>query len=219
MTHESATTRKELPETLPADEKILWQGAPNWSSLYRRAFHSRTLTVYFLILLALRGVNVLSNGGSASDALEAIAWLVPGALLALGVLALIAMLIVRSTWYTLTDRRVIMRIGVVLEITFNFPFTVIDTVRLHLFSDGTGDIPLSFMEGEQIAYAHLWPHARPWKFRRTEPMLRCVPDAARVAELLTRAVAARSGGVALAIHTPAPSGNDEHPVHPAATAA
>jgi hypothetical protein len=53
------------------------------------------------------------------------------------------------------------------------------------------------MPGEQIAYAHLWPHARPWHFKRSEPMLRCVPDAARVAGLLAQAIVDHSGGKAL----------------------
>jgi hypothetical protein len=199
VTHEAATTVKELPEALPAGERILWQGAPSWRSLYRRAFHARTLAIYFACLLALRGANVIWDGGTLMQTAVAMLWLLPVAVLALGILALMAWLIVRSTWYTLTDARVIMRIGVVLEITFNFPFKVIDAAGLHLYADGTGDIPMCFMEGEQIAYVHLWPHARPWRFRHTEPMLRCVPEAAKVAQLLARAMAARSGGTALPV--------------------
>ena len=203
MTHESATTRKELPEALPPGERILWQGAPAWASLYRRAFHGRTIAFYFAFLLALRGANAIWDGATAAQAAMAVFWLAIPAVFALGVLALLSFLVVRSTWYTITDRRVIMRIGIVLEITFNFPFQVIDTARLHLYPNGTGDIPLSFMEGEQIAYAHLWPHARPWKLRRSEPMLRCIPDAARVADLLARAMAAKTTGTVVPIRAAA----------------
>lgn len=188
MTHESATTVKELPEALPQGEHILWRGCPEWRSLYRRAFHGRTLAIYFAVLLALRGATVLWFGGTVGAAAIAILWLLPAALFSLGVLALLAWLSARATWYTITDRRVCMRIGVVLEITFNFPFQVIDSAGLHLYPDRSGDIPLMFMDGEQIAYVHLWPHARPWHLRRTEPMMRCVPDAAKVAELLAGAI-------------------------------
>ncbi len=222
MTHEAATTVKELPEALPSGERILWQGAPAWLSLYRRAFHSRTLMVYFAALLALRGANVVWGGGGAVEAMIAMLWLLPVAAFALGVLALVAWLNARASWYTITDHRVVMRIGIVLEITFNFPFKVIDGAGLRLHRDGTGDIPLTFMEGEQIAYAHLWPHVRPWRFRRTEPMLRCIPEAAMVADLLARSMATDSGGVALPIRASAPAGSsalDHAPVHVTASAA
>ena len=203
MTHEAATTVRELPEALPPGERILWQGAPDWRSLYRRAFHGRTLAIYFTVLLALRGANVLWDGRGLVDAGIAMLWLLPAALFALGMLALVAWLSARASWYTLTNRRVIMRMGIVLEITFNFPFRLIETAGLRLYKDGTGDIPLRFVEGEQIAYAHLWPHARPWHFRRTEPMLRCLPRASEVADLLAHTMAKSSGGTALPVCTDA----------------
>jgi hypothetical protein len=202
MTHEAATTVKELPEALPAGETILLQCAPNWRSLYRRAFHGRSLAIYFGVLILLRGATSLANGGSSTDALIAMAWLVPAAVFALAVLALLAWLTARASWYTITDKRIVMRIGIVLEVTYNFPFEVIDSVGLHLYPNGTGDLPMQFMEGEQIAYAHLWPHARPWRLRRTEPMLRCIDNASSVAALLARVMPERSGGSLHAVSVP-----------------
>jgi hypothetical protein len=198
---------RELPGPLPAGERVLWQGAPAWRDLFRVVFHARALAVYFALLLALRGLNVLWDGDGLTAAAVAILWLLPAALFALAVLALVSVLIARTTWYTITSQRVVMRIGVVLEVTFNFPFKVIDTAGLRLLHDGTGDIPLRFMPGEQIAYAHLWPHARPWRFKRSEPMLRCVPDAARVAGLLAQAIVDSSGGRALPVASRSESGS------------
>ena len=37
----------------------------------------------------------------------------------------------------------------------------------------------------------LWPHLRPGRMKRTEPALRCIPDAERVARLLAEAAEAR----------------------------
>ena len=91
--------------------------------------------------------------------------------------------------YTLTNRRVVMRIGVVLNITFNLPLKTIGSAGLKLHSDGTGDIPLTLTTDDNIAYPHLWPHARPWQLKRTQPMLRCVPHAANVGQLLAEAAA------------------------------
>jgi len=186
-----------LPEPLPEDEKILWQGSPSWTSLARSAFHLRLLTAYFAVILALRAIVVVLDGGTVAAALQSALWLAPLALFALGMLATIAWLTARTAVYTITTRRVVMRIGVVLCVTFNLPFRRIDAVGLRADADGSGDIPLVLAGEDKISYLHLWPHARPWRIARTEPMLRAVPDVARVSAILSQAIVAATGGVAL----------------------
>lgn len=190
---------RELPGKLPDGERILWQGAPRWTSLFRRAFHGRTIAIYFALLIGSRGVAVIGGGGSVADALLAMSYLLPLAIAGLSMLALVAWLTARATWYTVTSRRVLMRVGVVLEITFNFPHAVIDSAGLCVHGEGTGDIPLRFSNDNSIAYAHLWPHVRPWHFRHTEPMLRSVEEPQKVAQLLAQAIAHATGGTARAI--------------------
>ncbi len=207
-----------LPGPLPDGEHVLWQGAPDGRAVFQRVMHGRKLTAYFALILALRAGFVVADGGSAADAVVAVLWLLPPVLLALGMAALMAWLIQRTTWYMITNRRVVMRIGIVLEITCNFPFKAIDSAGLRRYPDGTGDIPLVFPDGAEIAYLHLWPHARPWHFRRTVPMLRCVPDAADVAGLLARAIAAASGGNVIPIHDVAPRREPAAQGGPTATA-
>ena len=199
MSHEAATTVRELPEALPAGERILWQGAPRWQSLLRGAFHGRTLAVYFAVILLLRGSNALIDTGSVRHALVAMLYLLPLAVVGMGMVTLIAWLTARATYYTITDKRLVMRMGVVLEITFNFPFKVIEAAGLRLQPNGTGDIPVTLGPGDRIAYLHLWPHVRPWHFKETQPMLRSVPQAELVADLLARAMAASTGGTALPV--------------------
>ena len=183
-----------LPEQLPRDEQMLWQGAPQWRSLARYDFHLRKLALYFGIVLAWRAGTVLAEGGDAHQAGIAALWLLPPALLALGMIAMMAWLVSRTALYTITDRRVVMRVGVVLTVTFNLPFARIESAALRARSDGTGNIVLALESNDQIAYVHLWPHARPWHLKRTEPMLCAVADAARVADLLGAALAAAAGG-------------------------
>ena len=182
-----------LPEPLPRDERILWQGAPDWRVMAREAMHTRTLSIYFGVLLAWRGVNVLANGGSLGDAGIAIVWLLPAALLALAVLTLIGWLIARTSVYTVTDKRVVMRIGVVLGITFNLPLSQIESAGLRTNKDGSGDLSLVLADTDRIAYVHLWPHARPWHVKRTEPMLRSLTDVRQVASILSAALADSAG--------------------------
>jgi hypothetical protein len=185
--------QRGLPESLPKDETLLWQGSPGWRMLARRAFHLRKLTLYFAVMVLLRAAFVYHDTGSVVEALRATPGPLALAAIALGLVALLAWLTARSAVYTITDKRVVMRIGIVLTLTFNIPFKRIASAGLHLESDGSGDLPLLLLPPDRIAYLHLWPHARPWRVGRPEPMLRCVPDAATVARLLTRAWSEATG--------------------------
>jgi hypothetical protein len=178
-----------LPAALPKGERIIWQGSPDFKSLARHAFHVPTLAAYFGVLLVVRGALAISDGLGYGAALSSVAMLLPLAVIAVALVALLAWLAARSAVYTLTNRRLVMRIGIVLNITFNLPLTTLSAAGLKLYADGSGDIPLTLSGEDNIAYPHLWPHARPWQIKRTQPMLRCVPDAARVGALLTEAAA------------------------------
>lgn len=177
-----------LPEKLPPGEHILWQGAPTWRSLARRVFHVRKLAAYCVLLMSWRLVADLSDGATMADAAVSVLWLLPLLPAALGLPALLAWLYSRTTLYTITNRRVVIRYGVALPMSLNIPFKIIDSAALRQYGDGTGDIPIALSGPDRIAYLHLWPHARPWRLARTEPMLRGVPDAAQVAEILGRAL-------------------------------
>lgn len=177
-----------LPERLPAGERLLWQGSPSWRALAIRAFHVRKVGIYFAILLAWRLLVGWRDGEALREAVLGAAWLVPLALAAIGFLCALAWLTARAAVYTITDRRVVMRVGVVLEIAFNLPLASIEGASVQVHRDGTADIPLELGAGDRIAYAHLWPHARPFRVRKPEPMLRCVPDGERVASVLAGAL-------------------------------
>ncbi|MBT9486737.1 MAG: PH domain-containing protein [Rubrivivax sp.] len=190
--------QRGLPELLPRDEQILWQGSPDWRAMALRAFHLRKVAVYFALMLALRGSVALADGATALDALIKVLWLLPLAALGLGLLALIAWLSARGTVYTLTSKRVVMRIGIVLTVTYNLPLKRIAAADVALMASGHGDIALALAPGDRIAWLQLWPHARPWRLARPEPALRAVPHAAQVALRLTTAWSAATGKSATA---------------------
>jgi len=98
-----------------------------------------------------------------------------------------------TTMYTLTNRRIVMRVGIVLTVTFNLPYKSLKSADLKLYKDGTGDIPMQIGTEDKIAFFHLWPHVRPWRLAKPEPMMRCIPDAKQVATLLTEAWMASTG--------------------------
>jgi hypothetical protein len=176
-----------LPEPLPAGERLLWQGSPDWRTLAVRSFHLRKLVLYFGVILVARAITVVAQGGSLLDGAVAAVWLTPAVALALALVTLLAWLTGRTTVYTITDKRVVMRIGIVLSLTFNLPFNKITGAGLRGHGDGTSSIPITLEPAEKIAYVHLWPHARPWRVARPEPMLCAVPNAAQVAQTLSRA--------------------------------
>ena len=102
--------------------------------------------------------------------------------------SLLAWLSSRTTQYTITSRRIIMQFGVALPMTLNIPFRILGAAALRSYADGSGDIPIAISGGDQVAYLMLWPHVRPWRTVRTEPMLRSIEDAKHVSEILARAV-------------------------------
>jgi hypothetical protein len=176
-----------LPEALPASETQLWQGSPNAWLLARQALHLDLLLVYFGALLAWRGLGSWYDGASPAQTLAGMAGMLPLIALALALVAGIAWLMARTTVYTITDRRVVMRVGVVLSITFNLPFSQITTAGWRQHGRG-GDIVLSTAGTSRIAYLHLWPHVRPWQLKHTQPMLRALADAPAVAQTLAAAL-------------------------------
>ncbi|MDO9425699.1 MAG: photosynthetic complex putative assembly protein PuhB [Methylobacterium sp.] len=178
-----------LPAPLPAGEHILWQGRPGGLAIALRALHVRLVGLWFAGLALWAAVPLAAEGRPVEAALAAGPTLAIGAG-AVGLLCLLGWLSARSTTYTITNRRVVMRVGIALPMTLNLPFGLVDGAGCRHFSDGSGDLALAVKPGNRVAYLHLWPHARPWHVTRPEPMMRSVPDAASVAAILARALSA-----------------------------
>jgi Bacterial PH domain len=140
---------------------------------------------------------VMAAGGGAVEALVSIKWFTPLALLGLASVALLAWLTARTTVYTLTDKRVVMRVGIVLTVTFNLPLRVIAAAALRRHDQGFGDITLALAGRDRIAWLQLWPSVRPWRFTRPEPMLRAIPNVQAVAAQLMAAWSAANGVAAV----------------------
>ncbi len=177
-----------LPEDLPQDERLLWQGHPDWKNLAVSAFHVRKVMIYFVALAALQGVGRLADGASALMALQPLLWFVPMGLLATALLACVAWLSARTTTYTLTSKRAVLKIGMALPVTFNVPFKQIDGAAISHTGGGHGDIYFRFGGKDRIAYLMLWPHARRWHFSKPEAAFRAIPNVDHVAQLAAAAL-------------------------------
>ncbi len=173
-----------LPEALPPDERILWQGRPDWRRLACDAFHVDAIAAYFALMMVLHALLSWRADASTLQNLLPLLWSGTLAVIALALLMLSAWLSARTTLYTLTNKRIVMRIGIVLTVSFNLPLRWIAAAHLKPGRDGGGDIALELKGADRIAYLHLWPHARAWQLRRPQPQLRCVREVAQAAALL-----------------------------------
>ena len=174
-----------LPEPLPADERILWQGAPQWRLVAVHVFHVRTLAWYFAAMMLLQATYLLGEPERNLFKPLLLSFLL--SVISLGILSLMAWLTARTALYTLTNKRVVMRIGVVLTLTFNLPLRMLAAASLKTNPDGTGDIALKLAGNDHIAWLNLWPHARPWALRHPEPSLRCIANVGVVGERIVQA--------------------------------
>lgn len=182
-----------LPDHLPKGERILWQGKPDTRMLVQRALHARKVGIYFgFVATWLAGEALLTGGGLALASGQAFSQVAIGTLAVL-ILLLFAWLMSRSTVYTITNRRVVVRFGVALPMTVNLPFSKIVSAELRVHGKGTGDICLRMDADQRLSYLLFWPHVRPWAFSPPQPTLRCIADVESVAELLSDALAASTG--------------------------
>ncbi len=179
-----------LPEALPAGERVLWQGSPSWPVLARRALHVGKVGLYFALLAGWHVVDVLRAGATGLEAVRGAAWLLVLGAAAVGVLTLLAWGLARSTMYTITSRRLVLRFGVALPMSVNLPLKLIESAGILRHADGTADLPLTLVPGQRLSYPLTWPHVQPWHYFRVRPMLRGLPDAEQAAHALMSALGA-----------------------------
>jgi hypothetical protein len=177
---------------LPDGERLIWQGRPSARALAVRVFHMRLVAIYFALLFAAR----LAIGGLEhqpwQESLTAASRLAIPLAIVVTLLGGLAFLYSRTTRYSVTSSRVLLQFGAVLPMTLNIPLKQIASAAMKEYPDGSGDLPLAVISEQRLAFLLLWPHVRPWRLTRVEPMLRCVSDARNAADLLSTALKATS---------------------------
>ncbi len=182
-----------LPERLPADEHIIWQGSPETGALVRSAFHLRKLVAYFGLLALACAWPALESGAGMAAVLQSLKWITPLSVLALASIWVLAWMTARTTVYTLTNKRIVMRLGIVLTVSFNFPLKRIAAADIRTLDAGFGDITLALQGDDRIAWVHLWPSVRPWRITKTEPSFRAIADVQGVSAQLREAWSQATG--------------------------
>lgn len=179
-----------LPARLPAGESLLWQGAPQWLDLARRCFHLGGIAIYFAVILGWNIVSALYDGRDLADLASSMALFTTVSLLVIGIVCGLSAAIARSTVYSITSKRVVIRAGVAMPKTVNLPFARLERADLKLNADGSGDIVLTTLSADRVAYLLLWPHLKAFRFSHVQPMLRSISGAAEAARILGTAMEA-----------------------------
>ena len=174
-------TQRGLPAPLPAGERMLWQGAPDWRVLALHGYRVRAFAGYGAAVILARALLNLAEGESVVAVGQTLVWPVTLLCAGLSLLGFIAWLAARTTVYTLTDRRVVIRQGIAMPVTMNLPLSLVDGVSVVSRGHATGDVALQLAPAEHVSYLLLWPHVRPWQWRQPQPMLRAIADHTSVA--------------------------------------
>jgi hypothetical protein len=183
--------QRGLPQSLPQGESLLWQGSPDWRALAVHVFHVRFVAGYFALLALWRGVSLAGAQESQTVVLAGTVWMVGLGAVCLGLLLAFSVLIARTSVYSLTNKRLVLRVGVALEKAVNIPFSAIETAHLRAHSQhaaASGDLAVALKAGHRVGYVTLWPHVRPFQYDAPQPMLRGIPEAAIVARHLAEAL-------------------------------
>ena len=171
------------------DEIVLWRGSPCWRSLARTLCHVRGVALYVALVVCGTAIASVVEGATPVQTAATVAPFLLAGLAALGFLYGLAWRIGRTTEYTLTSHRLIMRFGVALPAVLAIPHRGIARAAVAVHGDGTGDLPLIMQPGFRVTLHRVWPHSRPWRFIAPQPMLRSVPNAGQVATLLVNTLA------------------------------
>ena len=115
---------------LMPDERVLWQGRPAWPALARDVLYVGWLGAYLALLLIWHAALNRSAGLGPLDTLLAGVPLAVMGLLVLGACAGFAWAVARTTTYTLTTERCVLRYGVALTATLHLPLRKIGAVSV-----------------------------------------------------------------------------------------
>jgi hypothetical protein len=178
-----------VPGDLPEGETVLWQGAPDWWILAIQAFKIHWIGAYFILLMMWRFIEKLMHGSDPLKAFSDAYAVMPLALVAIAILSTLSWVNARSTVYTITTHRVIMRFGAALTKAINIPFRIIESASADVRSNGTGTVAVKLVQPNKIPLLLLWPHRRPKTFHHPEPAFRAIKDASTCAPILAQALA------------------------------
>lgn len=167
-----------LPGPLPEGERLVWQGSPDRKLVARHVLRVRWLMGYFAVMVGWLVVTGIYFERDAAAFVTSIMAMVLAALLIWGLVQWLSWGIAKTTRYSITTRRVVMRFGIALPKAFNLPFAEMEAADAFKNADGSGGIALRFKPDIRLAYLVFFPHVRAFRFRNPEPQMIALADVA-----------------------------------------
>lgn len=218
MSHDNGVGRpafiKGIPHPLPPGESVMWEGAPDWRAVATHVFHWRLFAAYFAAMLLLWLLSTDVALGSA-DFMAGLAMRLGLSAIVLAIVYVLSRVVARTSWYAITNQRLVLRLGMVFPMSINVPFRILESAGVARFKDGSGQVLLTLNASSRVAYIALWPHCRVWRFKNPQPVLRGLTDAAGVGEILAAAVASATAADSASLiqrSTPRESPSDPRPI-------
>ncbi|QLF68491.1 PH domain-containing protein [Peteryoungia desertarenae] len=177
-----------LPGKLPAGETILWQGRPSAALVSRHLLKVRWIGGYFVVLALWAVIAGLYDGQPLGGIVFSVAVLTALAAVLVAMLELFAWAVEKTTLYTITTERVVIRFGVALSMTVNLPYRRVGRVSIGKLSGPSGSMALALLPDDRLSWLIQWPHVRAWRFSHPEPSLICLADAEQVSDVLALAI-------------------------------
>ena len=156
-----------LPGVPPAGEVILWQGRPSSALVARHLLKVRWIVGYFLILASWAVLAGLNDAQPVGGIVFSVAVLTALAGVLIGMIELFAWAVEKTTLYTITTERVVIRFGVAISMTLNLPYRQVDGVALAGLGEKAGMIAIALVPEQRLI---------------------CLPDADKVANVLSAAI-------------------------------
>lgn len=175
-----------LPGRLPDGEYIVWQGKPDTNIVMTRLLRARWIAGYFALAAAWSLAVGINNQDVAWQLLGRISFIAVAALIVFALMWLYARAVAKTSLYTITNKRLVMRIGIALSASFNLPFKQIAGADFRQGADHAGDLALTLRPGHGLSGSVFFPHQRGGLWRKLSPQLICLEDIKAVADILAQ---------------------------------